>query len=504
MAAVAPMDLVVAAEPASIPLRCTLCPKKPNFSDLSHLLTHISSKSHLAHRFKAELKARDDRAALEAVRQYDLWCDRYGINGLLAERMAAKEQRKTGRRVRNSNAANNKPALAAASEQNLVKPDPEEFVAHSPAHWSTARGTVQEGHHERFDSSNYPTSSLKRSRSDRSVPWTPENETRSRYRRRWPSEADTTDSAPASDFLSESTEFCDENDTSKLKGVKYPGMGLFDSADEAQKRMRNQRKDDSVLKQMEETSSGIVPNEFVWGEDGQFQRIRDIYASPSIEGSPDRKFEDRDAPKPKRGRRSTTAASATATSGPARRRSSARLARQAPSRNKHAQQGDNSELSVSVDSYDVFRDPPKLSPARTESSPGGSGFDLRRRPALQSLNSNMPLTSAGQKPHKLVPYVAARENGSPLFTSQPPVPTSSYFQHHHVMGAGTFNPLYVQGRGSFYNPYGYSNFGADAKSSATNFQVINSMNLASMPFNAFGGPFASDSAHERVDQDFDL
>ncbi|KAL2167525.1 hypothetical protein VTG60DRAFT_1148 [Thermothelomyces hinnuleus] len=438
MAAVAPMDLVVAAEPASIPLRCTLCPKKPNFSDLSHLLTHISSKSHLAHRFKAELKARDDRAALEAVRQYDLWCDRYGINGLLAERMAAKEQRKTGRRGRNSNAANNKPALAAASEQNLVIPDPEEFVAPSPAHWSTARGPVQEGHHERFDSSNYPTPSLKRSRSDRSVPRTPENETRS--------------SAPASDFLSESTEFCDENDTSKLKGVKYPGMGLFDSADEAQKRMRNQRKDDSVLKQMEETSSGIVPNEFVWGEDGQFQRIRDIYASPSIEGSP----------------------------------------------------GDNSELSVSVDSYDVFRDPPKLSPARTESSPGGSGFDVRRRPALQSLNSNMPLTSAEQKPPKLVSYIAARENGSPFFTSQPPVPTSNYFQHQHVMGAGTFNPLYVQGRGSFYNPYSYSNFGADAKSSTTNFQVINSMNLASMPFNAFSGPFASDSAHERVDQDFDL
>lgn len=103
MAAVAPMDLVMTTDPSSIPLRCTLCPKKPNFSDLSHLLTHISSKSHLAHRFKAELKARDDRVALEQVRQYDHWCDRYGINALLAERMAAKEQKRTGRRGRNSN-----------------------------------------------------------------------------------------------------------------------------------------------------------------------------------------------------------------------------------------------------------------------------------------------------------------------------------------------------------------------------------------------------------------
>ncbi|KAL2161589.1 hypothetical protein VTH06DRAFT_8151 [Thermothelomyces fergusii] len=503
MAAVAPMDLVVTAEPASVPLRCTLCPKKPNFSDLSHLLTHISSKSHLAHRFKTELKARDDRAALEAVRQYDLWCDRYGINGLLAERMAAKEQRKTGRRGRNASAAASKPALTAAPEQNVVKPDPEGLIVPSPAHWSTAPILVQDGHHERFDSSSYPTPSMKRPRSGHSVPRTPEHEPHFRYRRRWPSEADTTESAPASDFLSESTEFCDENDSSKLKGVRYPGMGLFDSADEAQRRMRNQRKDDSVLKQMEETSSGIVPNEFVWGEDGQFQRIRDIYASPSIEGSPDRKFEERAAPKPKRGRRSATATSATATSGPARRRSSARLARQAPSRSRHSQQGDNGESSVSIDSYDVFRDPPKLSPVPTESSPGGSSFDLRHRPALQSLNSNMPLPSAGQKPPKLVPYVTARENGSPMFTSQPPVPTSNYFQHQHVMGVGTFNPLYVQGRGGFYNPYSYPNFVTDSKSS-TNFQVINSMNLASMPFNAFGGPFASDSVHERVDQDFEL
>ncbi len=44
----------------------------------------------------------------------------------------------------------------------------------------------------------------------------------------------------------------------QAEGRRYPGMGLFDSADETQKRMRNQRKDDSVLKLMEETSSGIV------------------------------------------------------------------------------------------------------------------------------------------------------------------------------------------------------------------------------------------------------
>ncbi len=46
MAAVAPMDLVVVrSDPVSIPLQCTLCPKKPRFSDLSHLLTHIPPRA---------------------------------------------------------------------------------------------------------------------------------------------------------------------------------------------------------------------------------------------------------------------------------------------------------------------------------------------------------------------------------------------------------------------------------------------------------------------------
>lgn len=99
------MDLAARNQPTSIPLRCNLCPKKPNFSDLSHLLTHISSKSHLAHRFKVELKARTDRQAYEDVREYDEWCERYGINALLADRMAAKEQKKNpnSKRVRGAN-----------------------------------------------------------------------------------------------------------------------------------------------------------------------------------------------------------------------------------------------------------------------------------------------------------------------------------------------------------------------------------------------------------------
>jgi hypothetical protein len=78
----------------------------------------------------------------------------------------------------------------------------------------------------------------------------------------------------------------EDGDLSKLKGIRYPGMGLFDAASEQARRRRNQRKDESVLRLMKQTSAVIEPTEYIWTEDGTFERTRDIYATPSIEGSP--------------------------------------------------------------------------------------------------------------------------------------------------------------------------------------------------------------------------
>lgn len=76
------------------------------------------------------------------------------------------------------------------------------------------------------------------------------------------------------------------SDKSKLKGVFWPGMSLFDSATEEQKRKRNQRKDAAVLRNMEQVAAGVEPTECVWSTDIDLQRTRDIYATPSIYGSP--------------------------------------------------------------------------------------------------------------------------------------------------------------------------------------------------------------------------
>ncbi|KAL2131660.1 hypothetical protein VTI74DRAFT_4756 [Chaetomium olivicolor] len=511
MAAIAPMDLVARerGNPCEIPLRCVLCPKKPKFSDLSHLLTHVSSKSHLAHRFKAELKALGDPATRAEVQEYDEWCDRYQINSLLVARMNSKQWKedvkKMDREARASTIANTK-RKAGASRQSIVKSDPEEFIEALPAvvQWSAAPGPFQGGHQGPFDHSSYQPSNLKRSRSD-STPHTPENE-RVRPYRRWPSETETTGSVPVSELPSEGIEFDDEDEANKLKGVRYPGMRMFDSADETQRRMRNQRKDVSVLKQMEQTSSSIEPNEIVWTEDGELQRVRDIYASPSIEGSPDRKSEERAAPKAKRTRRSTNAR----TSGHRpQTRASTRVARQKTSRNKGRQSddsifddGDAESTHSSVDNYDVFREAPKRSPATSETSLRDSDFELRRRPPLQPLSSNLSLVSSAPKTAKS--YRAGQDAGTTSFPTQTPISGSHYFQPQHTIGTGTLNPLCVQARGGYYNPYNYSNYGNESKSAAANFQAISSMNLGNMAFSSFSGPYVSDAVQDRIDQDFDI
>ena len=55
-------------------------------------------------------------------------------------------------------------------------------------------------------------------------------------------------------------------DNSKLKGVLWPGMHLFDAATAEMRRRRNQKKDGSTLMQMERTSKSVQPTEVIYSE----------------------------------------------------------------------------------------------------------------------------------------------------------------------------------------------------------------------------------------------
>jgi hypothetical protein len=82
---------------SSIELNCSLCPKNPTFSDVSHLLTHISSKSHLSHRFKLQIRSSSDLQANDKLDNFDTWYHENGLDTLLADRLAAKDHKKTAK-----------------------------------------------------------------------------------------------------------------------------------------------------------------------------------------------------------------------------------------------------------------------------------------------------------------------------------------------------------------------------------------------------------------------
>ncbi|KAK4457902.1 hypothetical protein QBC42DRAFT_316593, partial [Cladorrhinum samala] len=504
MAAIAPMDLVAKNDPATpIPLKCFICPKKPNFSDVSHLLTHISSKSHLSNLFKHNL--RNDPQSLKETKEYNEWYEQFGIKELLADRLHAKEQKKTaaGRRSR---ARNTRREVGAANRAfSLMKAEPGDYEQTQPAAapWATSSSGpgAYSSHRQRFPpAQGYQTPNANRISQELSVPSTPE--------------------PLRSELNSEGLEIPDDDgDLTKLKGIIYPGMGLFDSASELQKRRRNQRKDESVLKNMKETSAIIKPDECVWDEDGDLQRVRDIYATPSVEGSPDRDLEERDNHKKKRGRRGAL---------PAARRTSTRTTRKsaALSRRDHdidddsfnnLEEDDGNQFSShthgSTEGYDIFQDPPKRSPntqglwASYSPFPDSSRrFEYRRRPPLRPLNQNISLVpTATTDAAKPLSFFPPRESNSSSFNAQQLVSNAPYFPHaQHGIGSGNFNPL-CQTRPGQFNPYGYPGYGSDIKPTAAGFQAINTMgpNFNTLSFNSYSQFGAQDANQERVNQDFD-
>ncbi|KAJ5020341.1 hypothetical protein J3E73DRAFT_386809 [Bipolaris maydis] len=56
---------------ANIPLHCNICPKKPNFRDVSHLLTHIASKGHLSNYYKVKVRSTNEESSRQRIEAYD-------------------------------------------------------------------------------------------------------------------------------------------------------------------------------------------------------------------------------------------------------------------------------------------------------------------------------------------------------------------------------------------------------------------------------------------------
>ncbi|KAF6841465.1 hypothetical protein CPLU01_00596 [Colletotrichum plurivorum] len=234
---------------SSVPLICCVCVNNPRFSDTSHLLTHLGSKGHLANVNKNRILSSADLSALERINSYDTWYDDYKLAQLLAERMMAKDKDKGANKYKRPGQPLAQPPKKKKINSGLARPENED-----DAPWTPSRSTKNGASFEHQQAITFFGEGAE-------SPVTTPTET-------------------SADWAEEDAEAV------RLKGVVWPGMNIFDAATPDQRKKRNQRKDASVVQQMELASKSITTTEFVANLAMEIERTRDVYDAPSVENSP--------------------------------------------------------------------------------------------------------------------------------------------------------------------------------------------------------------------------
>ena len=326
-----PMDLLAA--PHNIPLHCNICDKKPDFSDVSHLLTHVASKGHLSSYYKMKVRSGSDSAARKAVQEYDEWYTSWSVDDLMRERMNQKEKKRTsggggGGATRRGSAGQSREARRRSVSVTLT-------MSLSSATSASSRSTPVAVNHGRratrrlrdsvlnpqldprikvepLSRSGTPASifsldpaTLHRSYMPPMQSWTGTPYAQSPLKvESLSSMSDDEfafDLAPEPEFIRSTRRsnrrapscgsLVDDEwdmeetitDANKLKGVHWPGMAMFDSATPEMKRKRNQKKAYSVVRQLENTSAMVEATELVFDATGLLRRQRAITGNPELE-----------------------------------------------------------------------------------------------------------------------------------------------------------------------------------------------------------------------------
>ncbi|KAH7072913.1 hypothetical protein BKA63DRAFT_416673 [Paraphoma chrysanthemicola] len=274
---------------SSIPLHCNICPKRPNFSDVSHLLTHIASKGHLSNYYKVKVRSTSEDASRRLIEAYDRWYAEWSVEELMSERMNQKDKRRTRAKPNVRPTATPAPRVEAPiprhvhrnavgtlldprlSEQQVIKLEPMDTPTPTPRPGPVLRHRNIAPHMQYWATESRASShSYTNPDYDTSSEYSDPSE---RHRHRYTAvdscaiEEEPADPAEDPMAVSEST---------KLKGVYWPGMDIFDSATLEMRRKRNQKKDSSVLEQLEINSQEVEAMELIFTPQGSFKRQRRI------------------------------------------------------------------------------------------------------------------------------------------------------------------------------------------------------------------------------------
>ena len=386
----------------NIPLLCNICPKNPEFSDVSHLLTHVASKGHLSQHSKAKLRSHQDASFREKLEAYERWYQRHQIERLLSERMIAKDSKDSSGRARSNKPASRSTALAKVTESRKRRARTAEKPEHGPSpvkleglidpqlshpdraaapsndgfpsfieqpsiedndnralasptlpatnHQISSTAFLSQPQHRyshkaptpymsRWQEASSPLYAIStEARLDSKGKLSPtqvneidgendyfENFLRSPTRTAYPDPSElpgfrtafsnrSSSSIIKDDDMGHFSQDLDSKDgTSKsmeltlqspvLRGIKWPGMSIFDSASMEAQRLRNQKKTGSVIEQMEYNSATVEQLERIYWPDGSLKMQRLI--TGDVESSPPRELTP--PPKPSKRRRTKVA-----------------------------------------------------------------------------------------------------------------------------------------------------------------------------------------------------
>ncbi|KAL8699846.1 MAG: hypothetical protein Q9224_001235 [Gallowayella concinna] len=346
---------------ASVPLHCHICPKRPDFSDISHLLTHVGSKGHLSHYFKAQVRARQDSSIRQQIEIYDRWYEENQIEKLLSQRMVLKDSKKPNGITSVTNREPSAPAKSTktSKKRNAIKTSqlpatarPEAVIDPrlsqrspagdldqcQPSHLSSSPGfdlvsmhpapmpplrtfhtprsrpaevvraepkqsatpsqiaPVAEKHKAASDTESDPESAAERSCMNFTYSEPPTTE--AFHSTIEPVEGSSAPHPKKRGRPRRVQSYLDAGEmedvgiprTPELKGVCYPGMSLFDAASAEAQKKRNQRKNDTILAQIQQESLEVECNEYIYWPDGSLKMCRfitgDVQSSPYKDDTP--------------------------------------------------------------------------------------------------------------------------------------------------------------------------------------------------------------------------
>ncbi|KAH7364084.1 hypothetical protein BKA65DRAFT_572239 [Rhexocercosporidium sp. MPI-PUGE-AT-0058] len=513
---------------SDIDLQCILCPKDPKFSDISHLLTHISSKSHLAHRFKLEIRAQSEAECRDKLDQFAFWYTQNKLDTLLSERLAAKDNKKAKKaRVSDASATSSVPKKGKKAKSAPAK----EVLAQTPVFrapvprmqaWQSADGSEAALTDDWEPNPVYATPTTRRQVPNFTRPETPAS-----------SKVDPNLTTPVKLDL-EDADYTESmkpgeklTDSAKLKGIIWPGMDLFDSATPEMKRMRNQRKDRTVLEDMIATSLACEPAEVSFHANGDFRGSRDIFGPLSAESSPIRSIP---SPKKRKPRQTAKALSSLSTNAPRMRATRGKKAvattvspqkrqmnsMQAPPNHyfgnapvlnplanldrryiPSAEEDEEFRLTVGdmtkKRGFSIFQDILEVSPGRTETPLEDHRFEFFSSHGLPtfpngSMNSNHTLASPTPVPRPTTYRTSGKENGQLEIQTYHPnrrALSDSQVYPPHSYHEGSTNPLFNHGYARSYGyaggPYSYTGYGDNRSPNSFGSSFLNDYNKQPNP-----------------------